>query len=170
VAKTPKAKPEPIEEPESLTASLERAAKGDVDPKLSVSLVVAGGAPSQRYHFDLAASGSGEVRTEFGDERSDRRGKARERKLDETQFAEHVRAILASGVLETPTEMPRFLPDTVVGILELADATSRRRWYFAADPEQARSQGAIPPPALVKAADAIFALGGKVMGKRSVKP
>jgi hypothetical protein len=170
MADTEKARPEPIEEPESLRASLERAAKGDVDSRLRISLLVAGGAPSQRYHFDFAASGSGDVRAELRCDLTKRRGKAQRRKLNENQFAELVRAILASGLLEAPRDLPRFLPDTLVGILELSDRASRLRWHFAADPEQARSQGAEPPRAVVKAADAIFDRAGKLMGKRSVKP
>jgi hypothetical protein len=170
VAETDKARPEPIEEPESLKAALEGAAKGEVDPKLRISLLVTGGAPSQRYHFDFAASGSGEVYAELSCDLANRRGKAEGKKLDEAQFAELVRAIVASGLLEAPRALPGFLPDTVVGILELSDGASRLRWYFAADPEQARSQGAEPPNALVKAADAIYGLAGRLMGKRSVKP
>jgi hypothetical protein len=170
VAETEKARPEPIEEPESLKAALERAAKGEIDPELRISLLVVGGAPSQRYHFDFAAFGSGEVYAELSCDLSNRRGKAEGRKLDEAQFAELVGAILASGLLEAPAELPGFLPDTVVGILELSDGASTLRWYFAADPEQAHSQEAEPPPALVRAADSIYALAGRLMGKRSVKP
>ncbi|MDQ3874992.1 MAG: hypothetical protein M3322_05495 [Actinomycetota bacterium] len=170
MAETEKARPEPIEEPGSLYAVLDRTAKGEVDPELRISLLVVGGAPSQRYRFDFAASGSGEVSAELACDLSNRRGKAEGRKLAEGQFAALARAILASGVLEAPAEPPRFLPDTVVGILELSDGTSRRRWYFAADPEQARSQQAEPPRAVADAADAIYAVAGRLMRKRSVKP
>ena len=170
MAETEKARPEPIEAPESLKAVLEGAAQGEVDPRLRISLVVAGGAPSQRYHFNFAASGSGEVSAELSCDLSNRRGKAEGRKLDEAQVAELVRTILAGGLLDAPAELPGFLPDTVVGILELSDGTSSVRWNFAADPEQARSQQAEPPPAVVEAADAIYTLAGKLMEQRSVKP
>jgi hypothetical protein len=164
--------PEPIEEQESLEQKLERAAEDEIDPGLRVSLVVVGGAPSQRYRFHFAAEGSGGVRCELDDEPSGQQAKARRRKLDRKQFAELIRAVKASGVLETAAEQPRFLPDTVIGTFELSDGRSSLRWDFAADPEQAKTQGAVPPPSLTRAADEIYSLGGRLMGKRapSVKP
>ena len=69
-----------------------------------------------------------------------------------------------------PPEQPRFLPDTLVGKLEISDGNSRQRWYFAADPDQASVQQMQTPPAVAKAADAIYAAGGRLMGMRSVKP
>lgn len=170
MAETRKAKPEPIEEPESIKTALERAARTDIDPDLRISLLVSGGAPSQRYRLDFAASGSGQVKADYRCDMSDRRGKAKARKLERAQFAALARAILASGLLETPAEVPRFVPDTVVGVLELSRGLSAQRWYFAADPEQARAQGAQPPPGLAKAADAVYAVAGRLVGKRSIKP
>jgi hypothetical protein len=167
-----KPKPEPIEEGESLEQKLERAARDDVDRDLRVSLVVAGGAPSQRYRFHFAADGSGRVRSDFSSELSGRTGKASQRTLARKEFAAVLRAIVASGVLELSVDQPRFLPDTVVGTLELSDDRSSFRWDFAADPEQAMTQGTVPPPALERAVDEIYSLGGKLMGKPkpSVKP
>ena len=167
-----KPRPEPIDETESLEQKLERAARDDVDRDLRVSLVVGGGAPSQRYRFNFAANGSGRVSSEFSSELSGRTGKARQRTLTRQEFAEVLRAIVATGVLELSADQPRFLPDTVVGILELSDGRSSYRWKFAADPEQALTQGAAPPPALERAADAIYSLGGRLMGKPkpSIKP
>ncbi len=167
-----KLKPEPIEEDESLEQKLERAAGDEVDRELRVSLLVAGGAPSQRYRFRFAADGSGRVQAELGCELSGREGESRRRTLDRKQFGDLVRDIVSSGVLEAPAKQPRFLPDTVVGTLELSDGRSSLRWDFAADPEQAKTQGAVPPPAVAKAADEIYSRGARLMGKRtpSVKP
>lgn len=166
-----KQRPEPIEETESLEQKLDRATRGEVDRELRVSRLVAGGVPSQRYRFHFAAEGSGRIRCELRCELSSREGKASRRKLDPEQVADLIRTIVASGVLDVPAEQPRFVPDTVVGTLELSDGRSNLRWDFAADPEQARTQDALPPPALEKAADEIYALGRRLMGKRaSVKP
>jgi hypothetical protein len=169
MAKTPKDTPEPIEEPQSLRSALERAADGKPDRGFEISLLVTGGAPSQRYRFEFAARGTGSLSTRLADDVSDRQGKSAER-LGASDLADLARSILGSGVLETPAEPPRFLPDTIVGILDITNGTSRFRRYFAADTEQAEVQDAVPPPALVKAADAIYAVGAQRMSKRSVKP
>jgi hypothetical protein len=167
----PKARPQPLDEADSLEQRLERAARDEVDRELRVYLVVAGGAPSQRYRFHFAADGGGRLRCELDCELSERRGKA-SRQGRQKEFADLVRAIVASGVLKVAPEEPRFLPDTVVGTLELSDGRSSLRWDFAADPEQAKTQDAVPPPALARAADEVYSLGARLMDKRTpaVKP
>jgi hypothetical protein len=169
MAETPKDTPEPIEEPQALRSALERTAEGKPDRSFEVSLRVAGGAPSQRYRFEFTARGTGSLATSISDDMSERHGKSDER-LDPSEFADLARVLLRSGVLETPAETPRFLPDTLVGILDITQGTSRFRRHFAADRDQAQVQDVQPPSALVKAADAIYALGARRMNKRSVKP
>jgi hypothetical protein len=165
---TPKDTPEPIEEPGMLQSALERAADGKPDRRLEISLRVGGGAPSQRYHFEFVARGTGTA-SSYSGEAPDRQGTSEER-LDPAELSDLARQVLASGVLDTPGEPPRFLPDTLVGILDITNGKMRFRRYFAADPDQAQVQDAMPPPSVTRAADAIFALGAKRMGKRSVKP
>jgi hypothetical protein len=166
---TPKDTPEAIEEPESLKRALERAAEGKPERRFGISLLVTGGAPSQRYRFEFAARGTGAVSAKLSCESSERHGGSDER-LDPAELAGLAREILASGVLETPAKPSSFLPDTLVGILDITNGTARFRRYFAADAEQARVQDAAPSKSVVTAADAIYALGAKRMGKRSVKP
>lgn len=169
MAETPKHTPEPIEEPQALRSALERAAEGKPDRSIEISLRVSGGAPSQRYRFEFTARGTGSLSTRISDEASDRQGRSDER-LDPSEFANLARDVLRSGVLETPAETPRFLPDTVVGILDISGRASHFRRYFAADPDQAQIQDAQPPSALIKAADALYAEGARRMSQRSVKP
>jgi hypothetical protein len=169
MAETPKDTPEPLEEPEALRFALERAAEGKPDRRFAISLRVAGGAPSQRYRFEFAARGTGTASSTLSSEAPDQQGKSDER-LDPAELADLAREVLASGVLDTPAEQPRFLPDTLVGILDITNGTTTLRRYFAADPDQAQVQAAAPPAGVTKAADAIFSLGAKRMGKRSVKP
>ena len=73
-------------------------------------------------------------------------------------------------VVSLPQEQPLFLPDTVVGILEISDGTGLRRFYFAADPEQAKTQGKIPPSELLQVVNTIYAMGARLTGSRQVKP
>ena len=169
MAETPKDTPDPIEEPESLRSGLERVADGKPDRSFEISMIVTGGAPSQRYSFEFAAKGTGTASTRMSDEKSDRRGVSDQR-FEASELADLARNILQSGVLDTATDPPRFLPDTLVGILDIKYGTSRLRHYFAADAEQARVQDAVPPAAVTKAAEAIYAVGARRMSKRSVKP
>jgi hypothetical protein len=169
MAETPKETPEPLEEPESVKPALERAAEGKPDRRFAISLVVTGGAPSQRYRFEFAARGTGTFSAQLSDEPADQRERSEER-LESAELAGLARDVLASGVLDTPADPPRFLPDTLVGILDITSGTTRFRRYFAADREQADVQAAVPPPGLAKAADAVYALGAKRMGRRTVKP
>jgi hypothetical protein len=164
-----KATPDPIEEAEPLKRALERAAEGKPDRRLSISMLVAGGAPSQRYRFEFAARGTGAVSSRLACEPSERQADADDR-VDPSELADLARAVLGSGVLDTPVETPRFLPDTLVGILDITYGTSRLRRYFAADPDQAQVQNAEPPAGVAKAADAIYSFGARRMGRRSVKP
>lgn len=169
MAETPKDTPDPIEEPQSLKEALERAAEGRADRRFRISLLVTGGAPSQRYRFEFLVRGTGAASSKLEDVPSDRQGKSDDR-LEPSELAELARTLLASGVLDTPAEPPRFLPDTLVGILDITNGKARFRRYFAADADQAELQGAAAPAGLAKAADAIYAFGAKRMGKRSVKP
>jgi hypothetical protein len=86
------------------------------------------------------------------------------------EFTELLRRIVDSNVLDTPPAPPRFLPDTLVGSFEVARGGSVYQAYFAADPEQARTQNAVPGPELQKALDAVYAVGARLLGQRSIRP
>ena len=45
--------PDPVDDRGALLGALARAADGDFDEDLTISLRVAGGAPEQRYRFDF---------------------------------------------------------------------------------------------------------------------
>lgn len=169
MTETPKDSPEPIGEPASLRSALERAADGKPDREFEISLVVTGGAPSQRYRFEFTARGSGALSTRLSDDMAGRQGRSQER-LDPSEVADLARTILGSGVLETAADSPRLLPDTLVGILDISSGRTHFRRYFAADSDQAQVQDAQPPRAIAKVADAIYALSAKRMSRRSVKP
>ena len=73
-------------------------------------------------------------------------------------------------MLAARPEPARFLPDTVVGILEITVGGSTYRTYFAADPDQAAVQGRTPPAEVLAAADAVYATAGRVLGIDDVRP
>jgi len=163
---TPTAKP-PLQ---ALLASA-IAGEGNEQKNLSVSLKIAGGLPSEAYHLDFRASGEGEVKCEMGCEMSGRKGKsAHPKAIKGGEFTTLLRNVLDSGLLSTPPELPRFLPDTLVGILEISDGVSVYRTYFAADPEQAKMQNKNQSPELEKTVNEIYRMAAKATGLRSVKP
>jgi hypothetical protein len=152
--------------PRSLDENLTLALKDEsIRRKFSVRMIVRGGIPSQAYSFDFSLDGDGAAQC-----RLERPGAA---ESGATQLAARDLVVLLRRLeraVRLPEEPPSFWPDTVVGILEISDGTTVRRLYFAADPEQARTQGKTPAPALLEAVNAIYLIGAKLMKSRSVKP
>jgi hypothetical protein len=165
---------EPTERPEPYGPLWETLDKGledaDVRSKLSVELRISGGMPAQAYYFDFRASGAGAVQSEIRCALSGREGQTKGALLDQKDWMTLLQTIHTSGVLDIPQEAPRFLPDTVVGYLEISDGESKHRLYFAADEEQAKVQDKVPPPELVKVVDTIYRLGSQLLDMPSVKP
>ena len=161
----------PTAEP-SIQESLAKAiaAKGDEKKDISVSLKIAGGLPSEAYHLEFRASGEA-VQCEFECEMSGRKGTSTQAKtLKSGEVTTLLKNVLESGLLSIPQELPKFLPDTLVGILEISDGVSVYRTYFAADPEQAKTQNKPLRPELEKAVNEIYRMAAKATGVRSVKP
>ena len=165
-------KPQPSGEPQiSLSERLARALKDEASRRLlSVRMTVRGGLPSQKYSFEFAASGDGAAICRFEDQLRKRKGAevTARTSLGDKEFVQLLKKL--QPALERPTEVPSFLPDTVVGILEISDGTVVRRIYFAADPEQAKTQGKVPPREVLRAAEAVYAAGARLSGSRNVKP
>ena len=171
MARQRKARPELPPDGEPLQDVLRRALRDEQARRpVTISLQVRGGAPGQAYSFDFRAAGDGTARAELSDALRQRQARSGAASVEERDFARLLRRIVSSGVLELPEEPPRFLPDTVVGILEVSDGRSTYRRYFAADPDQAAVQGKSPPPELVRAIEPIYALGAALTKVRSVRP
>ncbi len=157
------------EQQRSLSENLALAIKDEGARRgFSVKMRVGGGIPSQRYSFDFSAAGDGTAECKFECHLSGRKGQSEKTKLAPKDLVTLLRAF--ERVVKLPQEQPLFLPDTVVGILEVSDGSNLRRFYFAADAEQAKTQGKVPPAELLRAVDAIYAVGAKLTGERRVKP
>ena len=157
--------------PEPLSDVVRHAIREDaVARKVRVAMHVSGGQPEQAYVFDFAADGSGKASCDLRCNLSRRSGRKRTRSLDSRRFRTLLRAVDKSGVLRRPAAAPRFLPDTVVGRLEISSGDATHRIYFAADPDQASVQKQVPSAALQRVIDAVYAEGAKLLGVRSVKP
>lgn len=135
-----------------------------------VRMTVRGGLPSQRYRFEFEAKGDGSATCRVDDEIKRRpAAEARVRRtLEDREFVALLRRV--EPALARPRETPAFLPDTLVGILEVSDGSTVERLYFAADPEQARLQNKVPPREVQQAIDAVYAAGASLTGVRNIKP
>ena len=165
-----KRKPEPLDESEVLKAALSRATKGEIDEDLSISFRVAGGSPKQRYRLMFEASGGRLEVCTLDCEMSDRHGLAEAHELDTKIISSLSRSLLQSELLSTTTKPPRFLPDTLVGIIEITSGNTTHRTYFAADADQAAIQDMTPPEAVLKAAEAIYKTAGSILDIDNVRP
>lgn len=161
--------PTAVPEQDSLREKLALSIKDeDVRRHFAIKMNVRGGMMSQRYSFDFSAAGDGTAKCRFESALTRRKGESRKKGLAAGDLVALLRKL--ERAVQLPREQPRFLPDTVVGILEVSHGTSLRRFYFAADPEQAKTQGKVPPRELLQAVDAVYAAGAKLTGKRRVKP
>ena len=165
-----KQSPEPLDQSDVLKSALNRAAKGEFDDDLSISLRISGGAPQQRYRFTFEATGAGVEACELDCQVSGRHASNDGYEADAKTLSELGRSLARSGFLDTAMESPRFLPDTLVGIMEVTSGGTTHRTYFAADPDQAAVQDATPPDAVLKAADAVFRVAGSILHLDNVRP
>lgn len=137
---------------------------------IEISLAVHGGLPSQAFHLDFEASGGGTVRCRLACELSGRQAHVEEARLDEKGLVRLLEDLQENKVLELPDEPPSFLPDTLVGRLVISDGQVSRTFFFAADPEQAKTQGRPPAPELQRVLDTIYDLAATVADVESARP
>jgi hypothetical protein len=135
---------------------------------LTVKMKVGGGLRSQEYSFDFTATGEGRADCRFECRVSGRSGESAKATFGERDFVTLLKKVQPAMLL--PRHQPQFLPDTLIGILEVSDGREIQRIYFAADPDQAETQGQRPPPELLDAINAIYSAGSRLTGQRSVKP
>ena len=162
--------PESLVRANVLTEALSRAAKGEVDDQLSISFLVTGGAGEQAYKLVLRATGGRIDSCALSCAMSDRHTEVQEAKIDPKALTSLYRSLLKSGLLSSDAKSPLFLPDTVVGIIEVALGETRHRVYFAADPDQAAVQGLTTPKGVLEAAEALYKAAEEVLEIDNVKP
>lgn len=171
MAQPDKPQPTAAPPPQSLNERVARALDDLASRRtLSIKMKVRGGLSSKKYAFDFAASGDGAATIRFEDQLRQRTGEsgAKGTTFGDREFVRLLEKVRPA--LEVALEPPSFLPDTVIGILEVSDGTTTRRIYFAADPEQARTQGKVPPREVLEAVEAVYAAGASLSGSRNIKP
>lgn len=168
-----KPEPESLDRPDpraELSAALRRAAEGVADDDLTISLVVSGGLQQQRYQLVLRIRGGEIEECAIDCAMSDRRLQTKGRDVDPKLFADLSSKLLRSGVLELGEASPRFLPDTLIGVITIQLGQREHRVVFAADPDQAAVQGAVSPNAVVEAAEALYSTAGAILELDNVRP
>jgi hypothetical protein len=133
-----------------------------------IKMTVRGGVTSQAYSLDFLATGDGTAECRFECRLSGRKGESGKGRLSEHEIVSLLGSML--GAMRLPEQPPRFLPDTLIGILEVWHEDRVWRYYFAADPEQAKTQRMIPPQELLQAVNSVYSACAKLTGARSVKP
>lgn len=167
--------PEPLERDDLVAAGLSRLAArrkdaGAADDDVTIDFRVAGGAPGQRYKLTLATAGR-EVRAcTYDCDLADRHRVADRPQVDATVVPTLAERLLGSEVLAVRAPAPRFLPDTVIGTITITAGGVTRTVRFAADPDQASVQDAATPPAVLAAADALYAAAARVLDVDDVRP
>lgn len=165
--------PESLDRPDpraELSAALRRASEGMVDDDLAISLAVSGGVQEQRYQMEFRTRGGEIEECAIGCAMSDRRAQTKGRGVDPKLFADLSKKLLRSRVLELRQEPPRFLPDTLIGVITIQQGELEHRVFFAADPDQASVQGADPPKAVMEAAEALYSAAGAILQLDDVRP
>jgi hypothetical protein len=168
------AKNEPAAAPSVPRLLAGKVSAGVSDPAsardLRISLLVEGGAPSERYEFAYEAAGSGEATARMRNELTGREARSRTVELAPGDFAELLSTIDVSQLLRAADKAHPIPPDSVIGILELSDGAQRVSTVFMADAEQARDAGYEIPPAIAKAVERIYDLAAKQLDEKDVRP
>ena len=138
--------------------------RGDV----TVQLKIRGGLPSQRYIFDFSATGEGKAHCSFECALSKRSGRSNEHGVSPNQIQELLKQLPAAVTCSLEGEW--FLPDTLLGILDISAGGYSRRFVYAADPEQAKTQGKALPEQLKRVINTIHRIAAKLTGVRSTNP
>jgi hypothetical protein len=165
-----KAAPEPLDPSDLMATALTRAAAGEGIDDLAIDFRVAGGAPGQRYKLVLTTAGQRLERCSVECALSGRRTASDDKEAGEQIVSALAERLLASELLSIREPTPKFLPDTLIGIITLSVGGLERRFYFAADPDQASVQGLTTPRALLAAADTLYDTAAQVLGMENVRP
>lgn len=165
-----KRRPQPLGDDGELESALSAAAAGDIEADLSISFRVSGGAPGQRYRLELEIRGQRLEVCRLDCAISDRHRAVEGRQMAVEDYSSLARHLLHSGLLDTKVGPPRFLPDTVVAVITVASGSATRRFYFAADADQAAVQGLTAPTAVLNAAEALYHVAGSMLDMDDVRP
>lgn len=166
--------------PDRLAEGLRRAV---ADPKRHagayVKLTASGGVHGESYDFeyriDSAGRASGRLHDEMKGVRvtdadvASRKGAKSANAAVPKRFADIVKAIDVDTLMRSDNPTSGFLPDSVVGRLEISDGAQTATFLFQADDVQALGAKAVAAEPLSRAADAVWRAAAAHLGTE-VKP
>jgi hypothetical protein len=166
-----KAKPDVNFEPaESFVGELKNVLlKDEARKDINVRLFIKGGIPSQSYRFQLNLNGRGEVDCFIDDKLRQRHGEAKA-VINIEQSVQLFSQILKANILNIFNENTLFLPDTLVGYLEITYQKYKHRVYFTPLEDQAEVQNMRMPGGLEVILEQLFDIGSKALKIDSVNP
>ncbi len=137
---------------------------GDADDGRTVTLVISGGAPGDRYEYraDVHADGTGAVN--LIDELHDRSEQESGLQLESDGVRTLFERATAGDLLEVAHPAPQLAPDSLVGTIVVTDGDTEKRIHFAVDEEAGRARE--PGEADI----ALTATPGLVIGQENATP
>jgi hypothetical protein len=147
-------------------------------PGAYVKLTASGGVHGESYDFEYRVDAAGRVSGRLHDEMKGvrvtdadvaaRQG-AKTAKAEPKRFAEIVKAIDIEALMRGDGPSGGFLPDSIVGRLEICDGEQTATFLFQPDDAQARRTRAVMADALRRATDAVWRAAAAHLGTE-VKP
>lgn len=138
------------------------------DQDIRVYLTVSGGLPAKAFHFSFAIEKSGRLHCSYNVK--GQRKLETTTKTEQHDISELMQLLSKTRVFDFQQPPPRFVPDTVVGKLEIYVGDLYHVQYFAADEKQAAHNQMPTHPELHKVLDWIYHRASRMLNKKNLKP
>ena len=138
------------------------------DQDIRVYLTVSGGLPAKAYHFSFAIEKNGQLHCRYnvkGQHKLETTTKA-----EPNDIIELTQLLAKTRVFDFQQPPPRFVPDTVVGKLEIYVGDLYHVQYFAADEKQAAHNQMPTHTELHKVLNWIYNRASQLLKKKNLKP
>jgi hypothetical protein len=134
-----------------------------------IQLTVSGGLPAKAYYFSIQLEKNGPMVCRY-DSKLDRRKDEKSTKTDDKDVDQLISLLRKTRIFDFKQPPPRFIPDTVVGKLEIYLDDLYHVQYFVADEKQAKSQYVPTHSALADVVDWLYDKGARSLNRKTIKP
>lgn len=139
------------------------------EQNFKLQLTVSGGMPAKAYHFFFSIEKNGRMQCQYNSKLGKRKYEKSDRATD-SDIEQLVQLLLKTRIFDFQQPPPRFVPDTVVGKLEIYIVNLYHVQYFAADDKQGSYQQMPTHAELPKVVDWIYGKAARVLDKKNIKP